>query len=206
MAQLRTENYELKASQRDYNVLRSEVASLQHKIHLLEAEKDALGKDYEKREAVRHQAFTELEHQIQLLINTKEQRSIQAKKLTQEMENLRQILEEKNLDIEKYRKELIDYEKHGVSLSKSKEQLMIEVKQMRNKKEELRAKVEQFLEENNRLINSQDQASLDLKDQQQQLLSISTNYSECEQQLNFLKEKVKTISQQVLLYQHNIED
>ena len=177
-AQLRSENNELRASQRDYNVLRSEVASLEHKLRLLEAERGALDEEHERKEQVQGQSMAMVERELQILRESREKRVGQQQKMARELENLQTLLREKNEDLEKCQKELLDYRQYGETLGHSRTQLAAQVDSVRRSKERMQIRVEQLLAENNQLLQLQDQSERALKDGQRRVLDLSTQQAQ----------------------------
>ena len=179
--------------------MRTEVASLEHKLRVLEAEKAALSKEYEQKSLIRKQTLANMEREIQVLLGTKEQRISQIHKLTREIEDLKQLLDEKNNDIDNYSKELEDYIRHGDAMKNTDDELQMKIEESRRGKEVLQERVEELLEENNRRMNEQDQTANEIKAGQLNISGLEMRLREVEEQTGDVRDKLKKVEKEVRL-------
>jgi len=183
-AQLKSENYELKAGQRDLYFLKSDIANLEHKLRLLEAEKDAMIQEYENKEKMRKDTIQNMEKELQVLNGTKDQRAEEIKKMMLEIKGMKMLVEEKNSDIEKYQSELNNYAEKVETVKNDKIGLENGNDQIRREKEKLQEQVDLKLEENNELLNEQDQIESELRKIQQNTMDLNIRFDEAESTLN----------------------
>jgi len=193
IAQLKAENFELKQKDKDYSLIHSQVLDLEHKIKLISEEKTMSELQQKEKEELYNQNIFNLNEDINFLRRGLEEKNAMQKELSSQLYSSRQLLENKNLEINKLKSESFNYLEHKTKLLNEKRVLEVELVSSEDEKKKAQIELEKQFVLNNSISESKKLDEAKIRNKELELYEIEQKYVHANKEVVLLSSDKKKL-------------
>eukprot|EP00831_Metopus_contortus_P001478 TRINITY_DN1052_c0_g1_i1.p1 TRINITY_DN1052_c0_g1~~TRINITY_DN1052_c0_g1_i1.p1 ORF type:complete len:570 (-),score=136.84 TRINITY_DN1052_c0_g1_i1:11-1525(-) len=125
--QLRKENYNLRIKEKDYAILNNQLQDLEYRFNLLQEEKARQEVELREKEGLYFGRSSALDGDLSKLHMTLSDHELTIKQGSVELETYKRMVEDKNAELAKLKKDLMNYEGENVSIFSRKKSAEVEL-------------------------------------------------------------------------------
>lgn len=164
MAQLKTENQELKQKERDFGKLHGALLDIEHSFKLLQDEKIRLERDNKDREDILQNKIDNLQNDIKRINVILEEKHKQLKDTDTQLIHCKETLEERNKELAKSKKDFLKTSEEYNRVAEDKKAIEIDLSIALENKNAAQIEIDRLIELNEKLTNQY--KDLDAKDKE----------------------------------------
>ena len=187
IATLKADNFELRKSERNYNVLNSQLLDLEHRFKLLQEEKYRAERDAKEHEALLYQKTDNLNGELRLANDALLSRQKEVKDIDTELYAYKGLLEEKGSVLNSLKKELADLDLGNSTLAREKRLVESDLLVSRDSKMKAEAEVDNLAAVNDRILKNKQETEARAHETEEEVAALRRKLEDLEVQIDITK-------------------
>ena len=184
---MKTENFELKQRERDYNTLSNKLIELEQSYRALQREKENADSGYKEKENVYWRKHEDLQSELRTFCNTLGAKTKELQDVNSGVQSYKSLVAEKDIELDRLHREKDLRESDNLLLSKENRNLEADLAVIRDGRFDAEKQVDSLVLVNERLNKERILFEDRVKDTTQELLAIRKTFDDTEVRLEIAK-------------------